>query len=67
MKVLLNENPVLESVAVIVMALIVPAKLGSDELIVNELVRLNQLGYGDTDQEALPEIPAGLVTVVGRV
>ena len=49
------------------MALIVPAKLGSDELIVNELVRLNQLGYGDTDQEALPEIPAGLVTVVGRV
>ena len=67
LKVFLNENPLIESVAIIVMALVVPAKLGSDEFIVIELDRLNQAGYGDTDQEAIPEVPAGLVTVVGRV
>ena len=55
----------MESVAVIVTAVVVPIKLESVELMTIELVRLNQGGCGDPDQVILVEMPAGLVTIVG--
>jgi hypothetical protein len=65
LKVLLTDNPELESVAIIVMVLVEPNKFGSDELIVILLLMLSQTGCVDADQLILVAMPTGLVTIVG--
>ena len=62
---MLTDKPEMESVAVIVTAVVVPTKLVSDELMTIELVKLNQGGCGETDQVILVAMPAGFVTIVG--
>ncbi len=65
LKVLLTVNLEMESVAVIVIAIFEPTKVGSDELIVIELLMLSQAGIEDADQLILVGLPAGLVTIAG--
>jgi hypothetical protein len=52
---------------VIMMAVVVPTRAVSDELIVRELVlKLNQLGSGDAAQVMFIVIPEGFVTIDGK-
>ena len=65
LKVLLTDKLEMESVAVIVMAVEEPISVVSDELIEIKEVKLNQTGWGDTDQVTFVAIPAGFVTSEG--
>ena len=64
-KVLLTDKLEMESDAVILMVVEEFMSVGSDELIVIESVRLNQIGWGDTDQVTRVATPAGFVTILG--
>ena len=64
---LVTDSPEIESVAVIVITLVVPTKVGSDELIIISLDQLNHGSDGDTDQVILVAIPAGFVTIEGII
>ena len=51
LKVLVTVNPEIRSVAMIVKRVLVPARLGSEEFIVDVFSpKVNQLGIGDTIQ-----------------
>ena len=51
LKVLVTVNPEIRSVAMIVKRVLVPARLGSEEFIVDEFSpKVNQFGIGDTIQ-----------------
>ena len=67
MKVLLTDNPEIESVAIIVTSVFEPTKVGSYELIVIELLKLNQGSCAYRDQLILVKMPAGFVKIVGSV
>ena len=64
-KVLLTDKLEMESDAVILMVVEEFMSVGSDELIVIESVRLNQIGLGDTDQVIRVAPPAGFVIILG--
>ena len=64
-KVLLTDKLEMESDAVILMVVEEFMSVGSDELIVIESVRLNQIGWGDTDQVIRVATPAGFVIILG--
>ena len=66
LKVLLTDKLEMKSVAVIVMAIEEPMSVVSDELIEIEAVRLNQTGWGETDQVMFVATPAGIVTSEGN-
>ena len=55
----------MESEAVIVMVIEEPMSVVSYELIEIEAIRLNQTGWGDTDQVIFVATPAGIVTSEG--
>ena len=66
LNVLLTNKPEIESVAVIVIAVLELTMVGSEELIVIELTfKLNQAGLSNAYQVIFVGTPAGLVTIVG--
>ena len=66
LKVLLTDKFEIESVAVIVIAVDEHISVMFDELIKIEVVRLNQIGCGDTDQITFVATPTGFVTSEGN-
>ena len=66
LKVSLTDKPEIESVAVMVIAVVVLIRAASEELIVMELLlKLSQIGSGVAAQVILVVIPAGFVTIDG--
>ena len=65
LKVLLTDKLEMESIAVIVIGVEELISVVSDDIIEIELVRLNQIGWGDTDQVKFVATPAGFVTSEG--
>ncbi len=68
LKLYLTVKPEILSVAIMVMAFVVPTRVAFNELIMIELpLKLSQIGSGDAAQVIINAIPEGFVTTDGSV